>query len=233
MNVLKLGKKALTVSTVFSTMLWSVGVTALVPAMVQAETCPSFQSGAMIKVSGHPAIYSVDSNGKVLYFPSGDEFKSWNVDNSYGGYTTVSQACYDLLPVPSNAPYGVGFRAGSWIVKRPSSDQLYVSELGNKLAKITPEAANALYGVGHKTMTVADVFWPNYGNTRGADVTEAKAHPGMLVSNGGKTWLVDANSQLREVSAAGMSANRLKASFARALPNSALAGLSTGAALTA
>ena len=233
MNVLKLGKKALTVSTVFSTILWSVGVTALVPAMVRAETCPTFQSGALLKVSGHPAIYAVDSNGKVLYFPSGDEFKSWNLTNSYGGYTTVSQSCYDALPVPSVSPYGVGFRAGAAVVKRPSSDQLYVVEPANMLAKITPEAANALYGVGHKTMTVADVFWPNYSATRGADVTEAKAHPGMLVSNGGKTWLVSSDSKLREVSAAGMTANRFKPTMVHAVADSAVAGLSTGDALAA
>ena len=233
MNVLKLGRKALTVSTVFSTILWSVGVTALVPAMVQAETCPTFKSGDLLKVSGHPAIYAVDSNGKVLYFPSGDEFKSWNVDNKYSGYTTVSQACYDALPVPSSAPYGVGFRPGSAVVKRPSSDQLYVVEPGNMLAKISLEAAKALYGSSFKTMTVADVFWPNYSATRGADVTEAKAHPGMLVSNGGKTWLVSADSKLREVGSAAMVANRFKASMVRALPDSAIAGLTVGAAVDA
>ncbi|HLD34522.1 MAG TPA: hypothetical protein VJB62_01520, partial [Patescibacteria group bacterium] len=66
-NVLKLGKKVLTVSTVFTTMLWSVGVASLVPAVAQAAACPSFSSGDMVKVTGKPAIYSVDSNGKLLY----------------------------------------------------------------------------------------------------------------------------------------------------------------------
>ncbi|MBI5729115.1 MAG: hypothetical protein HY983_02660, partial [Candidatus Magasanikbacteria bacterium] len=227
-NVLKLGKKVLTVSTVFTTMLWSVGVASLVPAVAQAASCPSFGSGDMVKVTGKPAIYSVDSNGKLLYFPSGDEFKSWNKDEKYSGYTTISQQCFDALPIPSNAPYGVGFRPGSYVVKRASSDQLYVSEPGNKLAKITPEAANALYGTGHKTFTIADVFWPNYGNTRGADVTEAKAHPGMLVKNGGKTWYVNADSKLQEVSDTGLTANRFKTAFVHVATDAMIAGLSFG-----
>jgi len=232
-NVLKLGKKILTVSTVFSTMLWSVGVATLVPfAAANADTCPSFQSGNLIKVVGHPAIYSVSSNGKLLYFPSGDEFKSWNVDNTYGGYTSVSQACFDSLPVPNSSPYGVGFRSGATVVKRASSDQLYVVEPNNTLAKITPDAAKALYGTSYKVMTVADVFWPNYTN-RGADVTEAKVHPGMLASNGGSTWYVNTDGSLSKVSAAGMTANRFKTAFVHAVADSAVAGLVQGAAIDA
>lgn len=230
-NVLKLGKKVFTTGVVFSTMLWSVGVGALVPVAAQAEACPTFHSGDLVKVVGHPAIYSIDSNGKVLYFPSGDEFKSWNVDSKYGGYTSISQACYDTMPVPSVSPYGVNFRPGSYVVKRASSDQLYVVEPGNMLAKITAGATSALYGAGYKVMTVADVFWPNYVG-RGADVTEAKAQPGMLVSNGGKTWYVDASSKLWEVTTAGMAANRFKAAFVRPVADSVIAGLlSSGAAL--
>lgn len=231
-NVLKLGKKILTVSTVFSTMLWSVGVASLAPLAANADTCPAFQSGNLIKVSGRAAIYAVDSNGKVLYFPSGDEFKSWNVDSKYGGYTTISQACYDSLPVPTSAPMGVGFRPGSYVVKRASSDQLYVVEPNNTLAKITAEAAKALYGTGYKVMTVADVYWPNYTN-RGADVTEAKVHPGMLVSNGGKNWYVNTDGSLSQVSAAGMTANRFKTSFVHVVGDAAVAGLPLGSSIDA
>lgn len=232
MHVLKLGRKVLTIGTVFSTILWSVGVSALVPAMVQAaDACPAFKSGDMIKVTGRPAIYSVDSNGKVLYFPSGDEFKSWNSNDSYGGYISVTQSCFDSLPVPTTAPLGVNFRPGSYVVKRPSSDQLYVVEPGNMLATITPAAAAALYGAAYKVITVADVFWPNYGNTRGAAITDgSKAHPGMLISNGGKTYLVNADSSLSEVTASGFTANRFKAAFVR--PVSSVAGYVVGSQIT-
>lgn len=231
MHLLKLGRKVLTIGTVFSTILWSIGVAALVPSMVLADTCPTFKSGDLIKVTGRPAIYAVDSNGKVLYFPSGDEFKSWNSNNSYGGYTTITQACYDALPVPSATPLGVNFRPGSYVVKRPSSDQLYVVEPGNMLATITPEAANALYGAGHKTITVADVFFPNYGNTRGAAITDGtKAHPGMLISNAGKTYLVNADGSISEVTSAGFTANRFKSAFVHAA--SSIAAYTVGSQVT-
>jgi hypothetical protein len=227
-NVLKASKKVLTTGVVFSTMLWSVGVSALLPVAAAAASCPTFKSGDMLKVTGKPAIYAVDSNGKVLYFPTGDEFKSWTSDNKYGGYTTVSQECYDSLPVPSMAPYGVTFRPGTYVVKRASSDQLYVVQPGNKLAKITVEAARALYGSSYKVMTVADVFWPNYSSVRGADVTEAKVHPGMLVSNGGKKWYVNSDSKLQEVTDAGFSANRFQSAFTRVASDAMIAGLSFG-----
>jgi hypothetical protein len=99
------------------------------------------------------------------------------------------------------------------------------------LATITVDAAKALYGTSYKVKTVADVFWPNYGNTRGVAVTEAKAHPGMLVSNGGKNYFVDSTGALREVTATGFTANRFKTAFVR--PVASIAGYTVGAQITA
>ncbi len=233
-DVLKFGKKVFTVSVVGTTMLWSLGVAALLPAVANAAVCPTLNAGDMIKVSGHAAIYSVNAAGKVLYFPSGDEFKSWSglsatAANQYAGYMTVTQDCFDSLSVPSSYPGAVNYRPGSYVVKRPSSDQLYVVEPGNKLAKVSLADANALYGVGHKTMTVADAFWPHYVN-RGADVAGAVTE-GMLVSNGGMTWYVDSGNVLRQVTAAGMTANRFKSAFVHAVPASYLAGTSVGSVI--
>ena len=233
-NVLKFGKKVFTVSVVGSTMLWSLGVAALLPAVATAATCPTLMAGDMIKVSGHAAIYSVNTAGKVLYFPSGDEFKSWTglsatAANQYAGYITVTQDCFDSLSVPSTYPGAVNYRAGSYVVKRPSSDQLYVVLPGNSLAKISMTDAKALYGATFKTMTVADAFWPHYVN-RGADVA-GTVHEGMLVSNAGKTWYVAAGMQLREVTAAGMTSNRFKAGWVHAVAASYLAGTSVSASM--
>ena len=215
-------------------MLWSLGVAALLPAVANAAACPTLSAGDMIKVSGHAAIYSVNAAGKVLYFPSGDEFKSWSglsatAPNQYAGYITVTQDCFDSLSVPSTYPGAVNFRPGSYVVKRPSSDQLYVVLPGNSLAKISMTDAKALYGASFKTMTVADAFWPHY-TMRGADVM-GTVHEGMLVSNAGKTWYVDSGMKLREVTAAGMTANRFKAGWVHAVPASYLAGTGTGTML--
>jgi len=235
-DVLKFGKKVFTASVVGSTMLWSLGVSALLPAVANAAVCPTLNAGDMVKVSGRAAIYSVNASGKILYFPSGDEFKSWSglsatAPNQYAGYITITQDCFDSLSVPSAYPGGVNFRPGSYVVKRPSSDQLYVVLPGNSLAKISLTDAKALYGATFKTMTVQDAFWPHYVN-RGADVM-GTVHEGLLVSNAGKTWYVASGNTLREVTAAGMTANRFKSGWVHAVPASYLAGTGTGSMLDA
>lgn len=234
-DVLKSVKKIFTVSVVGATMLWALGVAALVP-VANAAVCPTLSAGDMVKVSGKAAIYSVNKNNQILYFPSGDEFKSWTglsatAANQYAGYVTITQDCFDSLAVPSSYPGAVNYRAGSYVVKRPSSDQLYVVLPGNSLAKISTTDATALYGANYKVMTVADAFWPHYVN-RGADVS-GMVHEGMLVSNAGKTWYVAASNVLREVTATGMTANRFKAAFVHAVPASYLTGTTVGTPIEA
>ena len=217
-------------------MLWSVGVSTMFVNTASAAVCPTLSAGDMVKVSGKAAIYSVNKNSQILYFPSGDEFKSWSglsatAANQYAGYTTITQACFDSLSVPSSYPGAVNYRAASYPVRRPSSDQLYAVLPGNKLAKISTTDAAALYGANYKVMTVADAFWPHYVN-RGADVM-GTVHEGMLVSKDGKTWYVDAGMVLREVTATGMTANRFKSGWVRTVPASYLAGTTVGTQITA
>ncbi len=224
-----LGKILNSVVTFAVTVVFS-GLNLVLPVAANAAVCPTLNPGDMIKVSGKPAIYVVNNQTQVQYFPSGYVFKSWRP--TYGGYITVSMACFDSLSLPTNPPYGVNFAPGSYVVKRPSSDQLYVVEPGNVKAKITPEAAKALYGNFFQPQVINDEFWPNYTKL-GTDVTEAKVHPGMLVSNGGKTWYVDVDSKLREVTATGMTANGFQSMFVRPVADSAVAGLMKGAVLDA
>lgn len=195
-------------------------------------SCPVLSSGDMVKVIGKPAIYSVDKYLQALYFPSGDEFKSWRP--TYGGYLSIDQACFDSLNVPKNYPAAVNYRPGSYLIKRPSSDQLYVILPGNTLAKITPEVAEALYGtsaysggVGSKVMTVSDVFWPHYIN-RSADITTVKVHAGMVIKVSGKIYYVDMENKLREITTTGFTANEIQERFVRAVSESAIADLVSG-----
>lgn len=232
-NVKKFAKKIVTIGVAFSTMLWSVGVT-LMPVAAVAASCPdNVAAGTLIKVSGKPAIYGLDANMNYRYFENGDVFKSWNSDDNYSKYyVTVSQACFDSLMLPGSGPYHIYWRPGSYVVRYLSSDQLYVVQQNGVLAKITPEAAKALYGATHKTMTIGLSEWPYY-KTTGTAITETKVHPGMLVSNGGKTWYVDENSVLREVTATGFTANRFKTNFVHPVGASAIAGLGTGSVIDA
>ncbi|MFA5062343.1 MAG: SBBP repeat-containing protein [Patescibacteria group bacterium] len=188
--------------------------------------CPALSAGDMVKVTGKAAIYSLNSNLQVLYFPSGDEFKSWNVDNSYGGYKSISQSCFDALSVPSTYPGAVNYRPGSYVVKKSSADQLYVVLPNNTLSKITDTDATALYGQNYTVKIISDPFWPHYIN-RGTDTTSS-AHQGMLISKDTKTWYVDAGNVLREVTANGMTTNRFKTSFIHVVSESYLTGFTTG-----
>lgn len=230
-DVKKLGTKVLNVVVSLAvTVVFSGLNAALLPLAAQAAVCPTLNAGDMLKVTGKPAIYAVNNDLKVLYFPNGDVFKSWRP--TYGGYVSVTQECFDSLSVPSTYPGAVNYRPGSYVVKRPSSDQLYVVEPGNKLAKITVDAAKALYGTNYKVMVVDDAFWPHY-TQRGSDITTGVAHPGMLVSNGGKTWYVNTDGTLSEVTSTGMTANGFQTQFVHAVANSAVAGLTVGSPITA
>ncbi len=222
-----------------TTILWSVGVAALIPSVAEGAVCPTLVAGDMIKVTGKPAIYAMRSDLKVLYFPSGDEFKSWRP--TYGGYVSITQECFDSLPVPSNYPAAVNYHPGSYLIKRPSSDQLYVVQPNNTKARISQSLADILYGsnaytdgVGAKVMTVSDVFWPHY-ITDAAEITTATVHPGMLFKVEGQaaTWYVDSDNKLREVSATGFTANQFQQRFVRSVPASAITGMTTGAMLDA
>ncbi|MBI2037517.1 MAG: hypothetical protein HYT15_01100 [Candidatus Magasanikbacteria bacterium] len=189
-------------------------------------SCPVLNVGDMVKVINKPAIYVVNRLSKIMYFPSGDEFKSWNQNESYGGYKTIDQACFDSLPAPTAYPGGINFRPGSYVIKKDTSSQLYAVLPNNTIAKISSAEATALYGANYKVMIVKSVFWPNYV-TMVADIS-TKAHAGMLVKKDNKTWYVD-GANLREVTSAGMTANRFKNAFVRTVPSSYLSPFGTGA----
>lgn len=195
-----------------------------------APSCPSLYAGLMVKVVGKAAIYAVNSTNKIMYFPSGDEFKSWNQGDSYAGlYTTTTQECFDSLSAPTFLPGGINFRPGSYIVKKEDNSQLYAVLPNNTLAKISTTDAKALYGNNFTTHTITNVFWPNYVN-RAPDIS-GKAHTGMLVKKDGKTWYVEGLT-LMEVTEAGMTANRFKTSFVRTITDpSYLSGFSVGSSV--
>ncbi|OGH88709.1 MAG: hypothetical protein A3J93_01270 [Candidatus Magasanikbacteria bacterium RIFOXYC2_FULL_42_28] len=243
-NVLKLTKKAFTVSVVVTTIMWSLGVAALVPSVAQAADCPALAAGQMIKAGG-PGIWVVGTNlTSRTYFPHGDVYKSWTADNAYT-FTTVSDACLaDLDPAGAVLP-----RSGTFIVREVSAPSInYVVLPGKKLQQISDGAAKALYGADYATLlsskngynqykrlvVVSDADWGYYNtgsNKVAGELTEATPTEGMLVSNGGKTYYVDAGMKLREVTDTGFAANKFQTKNVLAL--SSTAAYSMGTALNA
>lgn len=221
-------KKLLPPTLILAVLFLTIGIFTLPVFAALDPSCPPLGPRTMIKVQGTPAIYVLNANNQALYFPSGDEFKSWRP--TYGGYTLISQACFESISVPASYPGGVNYRPGSVIVKRPSSSQLYVVEPGNTLAKISSSSARLLYGSSFKTMVVGDQFWQNYVN-RGPDVT-TKPHPGMLIKIGTKIFYITNENTVREVTDAGFAANGFQLAFVRAGTDSWVAGFGTGPAIT-
>lgn len=185
-----------------------------------------------IKVSGKPAIYWLDQNNNYYYYPDGDVFKSWNVDESYNYYKAVSQTSFNNLVQPSVAPYHVFYRNGSEVVKYLSSDKLYVVGLNNTLYPITNDAIVSLYGSKYKAKTIGLSEWPYYVKDTTTTVDVNSVYPGMFIKIAGKNYFIDNERKMREITADAMRPNHLKPSYFRTLSVNAVTGLEVGETIT-
>jgi len=239
-NVLKLGKKIFTFSVVATTIVWSLGVAALVPSVAQAaDACPTgLVSGDTVKVGANPKLYVLGADLKVMagidnqvttvaakknYFSA---FKSWRTDEGYGTIKNISVDCFSALGMSSKM---FGYRPGAQLLKHPVTLKLMVVLPNRAWAYISDAAATALYG--YKTSMVFPAFNENdfLGSLDGgqkADITEAVAHDGMFVLSNGVNYYVD-GSQLKPITAAGVAANSVKASLIRTVPVTGLTISST------
>mgnify|MGYP003394065278 CR=1 FL=1 len=226
-NLLKLGKKIFTVGVVATTIFWSLGVAALVPAVANAAAdtdCVTLMAGDLVKTSVSPVIYAVNADKTKSYFPQGDVFKSWTADNKYT-YKLINQECLSSL----KSSTAVLPRPGTYLVKEAASDKVYTVMPGNKLAELSAEAAKALFGAkylmmpakGGKTVTMEDPSWTFYSQLQvggfGAKVTESVPTEGSLVKSGTTYYVVGAGKTLSEVTATGLTANRFQTKFAHVL----------------
>jgi len=185
-----------------------------------------------IKVSGKSAIYWLDQNNNYYYYPDGDVFKSWNVDESYNYYKAVSQTSFNNLVQPSVAPYHVFYRNGSEVVKYLSSDKLYVVGLNNTLYPITNDAIVSLYGSKYKAKTIGLSEWPYYVKDTTTTVDVNSVYPGMFIKIAGKNYFIDNERKMREITADAMRPNHLKPSYFRTLSVNAVTGLEVGETIT-
>lgn len=231
----KLFKKIFTVGVVATTIFWSLGVAVLVPAVANAATetdCSVLVVGDMVKVADRAAIWVVTANKTKAYFPTGDVYKSWNNVDTYT-FKTISADCMSTLtPADGGA---ILPRPGVYLVEDPSTGFFYAVANGNKLLKITADAAKALYGTkynkepkdGGKLIKVSEPNWVLLSKKITTDtVTEAVPTEGSLVKNNGTYYVVGAGKTLQEVSATGLTANRYRTALAYAL--TATTGYTTG-----
>jgi len=186
-DVIKVGKKLFSVSVVVMTIMWSMGVAALMPAVVLAVDCPTLEAGDLWKVADNSAVYLLNADMEAMYFPTSEIYHTWYED--FSGVQVIDNTCVDAYPAPTSVPLGVNYRSGSMLIKRQISPSVYVVEPGNVRSKLADEAtAAALYGAdwASKVRDVNDAFWPNYAS-EGDEVASAVPHNGMLVTVDGTT----------------------------------------------
>ncbi len=183
-NVFRLTKDAFTWTVVVATIVWSVGLAALVPATAHSqEECPELQAGDLFKVPDNSAVYLLNADMRRMYFPTGEVYRTWFAD--FSGVVVIPNTCVDAYPAPASGPAGVNFRPGSRLVKVQISPSVYAVEPGNTKSKIASEdVARALYGDNWATLVrdTSDVFWPNFDNN-GAEVTDEVPHDGQLITS--------------------------------------------------
>jgi len=222
---------------IFASVVTLSMVLALAPVATLAAvdpSCPSLSSGDEIKVTGRPAIYLVDNEGKIRAITNGDVYKTYK--SSYGGYKSIGGACLNSLPQPTQFPSIMTYRPGA-VVVRYSADptgQLYVVQPGNALAKISLENARALHGANVRVRDISLIDWPHYINRR-ADVTMPSVYPGMTVrtpSTGSKVWYVDTNNMLHEVAPSALAANFILPEYIFTVADSAVQGKTVGDMIT-
>ncbi|MBD3311231.1 MAG: hypothetical protein GF349_01885 [Candidatus Magasanikbacteria bacterium] len=181
-DVIKLGKKAFTWSVVVMTIVWSVGLSALVPAgQVNAAVDPAdVSSGDLIKLEGSSAVYQVTTDMERMFHTNSEFFHTWYA-NFDGVKELAAGTDLDALFPPAD-PGAVAPRPGSLLLKTTASPRVYAIECGNVRRHLADEAAAvALYGDNWANLVrdVPDYIMSLY--TLGDELDGTMPHCGMVV----------------------------------------------------
>jgi hypothetical protein len=155
-DMLKMGRKALTVGVAATTIAWSMMAATLVaPISASAAGCTA---GSLIKGS-LSAVYYCGSDGKRYVFPNEKTYMTWYSD--FSSVVRISDADLAALQIGGNVTY----RPGVKMVKITTSPTVYAISKGGVLRPVASEAAAvALYGSNWNTQIddVSDAFFTNY-----------------------------------------------------------------------
>jgi len=224
MTDVKFGKRVFTLAVVAMTILWTMAA-GLAPLMTNAQV--SLSAGDLIKGESFSTVYYYGSDGMRYTFPNEKTYFTWY--SNFNGVTTVSDSQLAGVTLGGNAVY----RPGTNWIKIQSDDNVYAVSPSGALHWIESEAvATALYGSsawGGFVHDVPDTFFADYSDSVSLMSADG-LYDGALVSDGSTTYLFW-GGDLREVSSAGMSGNRLQSKHV--LNTSVdLSGLPMGAALS-
>lgn len=152
-------RKLLTYSVVVATIVWSLGLAAVVP-LATAAYSPS--AGDKVKTADNPAVYYIDSEGKRHLFSNEVTYWTWYSGTwANQGVKVISQDDFDNLELGGN----VVARPGVNLIKFENSPKVYAVTPGAVVRHLEDEAAaKALYGDNwlKKVITIQNAFETNY-----------------------------------------------------------------------
>ncbi|MDO8669422.1 MAG: hypothetical protein Q7K65_03965 [Candidatus Buchananbacteria bacterium] len=180
-------RKLVTYVVVVATIVWSLGLAAVVPA--SAAYTPV--AGDLIKTSTDSAVYYIDAGGKRNLFVNGVTFWTWysgswsalKMGNKTPVVKILSQGDFDAL---TNGTH-VAVRAGVKLIKFQNSPKVYVVSTGNVLREVSDTLAKSLFGADYATkklITIQNGFEGDY--TKGAALASGDKLPdGSLIKYSG------------------------------------------------
>ena len=200
-------KKVFSTFVSLTTILWSVGGTLAFPNVASAAT---LNPGDLIKASG-PAVYYYAADAKRYVFPNEKTYFSWY--NDFSTVKTITDAELAAVIIGGN----ITIRPGTKLVKITTDPKVYaVTGRCAQLHWLESETlAQQLYGASwaQRVVDVPDSFFVNYAI--GSSVSTPVHPDGQLVK-----YTADTNTyavwggKKRNVTAAGLTANMLRASDA-------------------
>jgi len=162
-------KKSFTISVVIMTMVWAMGLAAVLPTASAAE------AGDLIKMDGLSSVYYLGSDDGTLKrypFPNASTFYTWYDD--FSSVVTVTQDELESYPLSG---VNVAYQPGDYMVKITTDPKVYaISANATLLWVSSEEVAEELYGEDWASMVhdVPDVFFGDYTlGESGTEITDA------------------------------------------------------------
>lgn len=201
-------KKFLTYGVVIATIIWSLGIGAIVPMAASAAYSPA--AGDIVKVAGTSAVYYINSSLQRQLFSNRVTYGTWF--SNFDGLKTITAA--ELSSINSGA--NVTVRPGTSLVKLDNGGAVYAVTPGAVLMPLmSGDAAKALYGAdwGKKVVIVQVAFESNY--TKGAGLTTTSKLPdGSVIKYAGSDSVYYISGGVKRlVTADAFVANKLSDSF--------------------
>lgn len=171
-NVLKAGKRALSVTVAVTTMVSVLGLSSLVASFASAAT---ITSGDLIKGS-LKTVYYYGADGKRYPFLTEKTYKTWY--NDFSTVKTITDAELSAIPLRWGADGNVTYRPGVRMMKINTAPTVYAVSKHAVLRPVASEAvAVALYGSNWNKMIddVEDAVM-NANYTLGAEISAASQY---------------------------------------------------------